>query len=243
MDPEKAGPSSAVADIGSHWIDLAEHVCGTRITHVLADLNTVVSTRYSSGQSAEAFGSRDGGERKPVQIHAEDLASVLLRFENGVRGSLKVSQVLPGHKNDLQLEVNGRISSLRWKQEEQNELWIGRHDGANSNLCKDPSLLIPTAAAYAQLPAGHQESWADAFRNVIGDIYSVIRDHDRQKTATLCTFADAYRTSCVVESMLESHARGGMWTAICDPFPSAENSRSSLNAALVHGMPAGAPPA
>jgi len=243
MDPEKAGPSSAVADIGSHWIDLAEHVCGTRITHVLADLNTVVSTRYSSGQSAEAFGSRDGGERKPVQIHAEDLASVLLRFENGVRGSLKVSQVLPGHKNDLQLEVNGRISSLRWKQEEQNELWIGRHDGANSNLCKDPSLLIPTAATYAQLPAGHQESWADAFRNVIGDIYSVIRDHDRQKTATLCTFADAYRTSCVVESMLESHARGGMWTAICDPFPSAENSRSSLNAALVHGVPAGAPPA
>jgi predicted dehydrogenase len=241
MDPEKAGPSSAVADIGSHWIDLAEHVCGTRITHVLADLNTVVSTRYSSGHSAEAFGSRGGGERKPVRIHAEDLASVLLRFEDGVRGSLKVSQVLPGHKNDLQLEVNGRTSSLRWAQEEQNELWIGRHDAANSILCKDPSLLMPAAAAYADLPAGHQESWADAFRNVIADIYSVIRDNNRQKTATLCTFADAYRTSCVVESMLESHARGGVWTAICDPFPSARNSGLGLNATLVQGMSAGAP--
>lgn len=243
MDPEKAGPSSAVADIGSHWIDLAEHVCGTRITHVLADLNTVVSTRYSSGHSPEAFGSPSRGERKPVRIHAEDLASILLRFEDGVRGSLKVSQVLPGHKNDLQLEVNGRTSSLRWTQEEQNELWIGRHDAANSILCKDPSLLVPTAAAYAHLPAGHQESWADAFRNVIADIYSVIRDNDRKKTATLCTFADAYRTSCVVESMLESHARGSVWTAICDPFPNSQNSRSSLNAALVHGMPAGSPPA
>jgi predicted dehydrogenase len=243
MDPEKAGPSSALADIGSHWIDLAEHVCGTRITHVLADLNTVVSTRYSSGHSAEAFGSRGSGECKPIRIHAEDLASILLRFEDGVRGSLKVSQVLPGHKNDLQLEVNGRTSSLRWTQEEQNELWIGRHNAANSILCKDPSLLMPTAAAYAHLPAGHQESWADAFRNVIADIYSVIRDNDRKKTATLCTFADAYRTSCVVESMLESHARGSVWTAICDPFPNAQNSRSSLNAALVHGMPAGSPPA
>jgi predicted dehydrogenase len=243
MDPEKAGPSSAVADIGSHWIDLAEHVCGTRITHVLADLNTVVSTRYSSGHSAEAFGSPSRGERRPVRIHAEDLASILLRFEDGVRGSLKVGQVLPGHKNDLQLEVNGRTSSLRWTQEKQNELWIGRHDAANSILCKDPSLLVPTAVAYAHLPAGHQESWADAFRNVIADIYSVIRDNDRKKTATLCTFADAYRTSCVVESILESHARGSVWTAICDPFPNAQNSRSNLNATRVHGMPAGSPPA
>jgi predicted dehydrogenase len=243
MDPEKAGPSSAVADIGSHWIDLAEHVCASRITHVLADLSTVVSTRYSSGHSAEAFGSRGDGERKPVQIHAEDLASVLLRFEDGVRGSLKVSQVLPGHKNDLQLEVNGRTSSLRWKQEEQNELWIGRHDAANSMLCKQPSLLKPAAAAYAHLPAGHQESWADAFRNVIADIYSVIRDSDQQKPATLCTFADAYRTSCVVESMLQSHARGGVWTAVCDPFPNTQNSRSGMQSEAVHRMPAGVPTA
>lgn len=240
MDPEKAGQSAALADIGSHWIDLAEHVCGRRITEVLADLTTVVSTRYSSGHSAEAFGSNDGaGERKPVKIHAEDLASVLLRFEGGVRGNLKVSQVLPGHKNDLQLEVNGRASSLLWKQEEQNELWIGHYDRANQTLCKQPSLLTPGAARYAELPAGHQESWADAFRNVIADIYFVIRGDKKERPATLCTFADAYRTSCVVESMLESHSRGGVWTAIRDPFPSGQTSRPRAKAELVEGAPAG----
>jgi predicted dehydrogenase len=142
MDPEKGGPSSALADIGSHLVDLAEYICGPRITHVLADLATVVTTRYSSGHSAEAFGSRSSGDLTPVRVHGEDLASVLLRFDDGVRGSFKVGQVLPGHKNDLQLEVNGRSASLLWKQEQQNELWIGRHDAANSLLRKDPSLML-----------------------------------------------------------------------------------------------------
>ena len=241
MDPEKAGPSSALADIGSHWIDLAEHVCGIRITHVLADIHTVVSTRYSSGHSSEAFGGSDGGERTPVRIHAEDLASVLLRFEDGVRGNLKVCQVLPGHKNDLQLEINGRTSSLLWKQEEQNELWIGHFDRANSTLLKQPALLDPSAASYAHLPAGHQESWADAFRNVVADIYSVIRSGGRARPVTLCTFADAYRTSCVVESMLESHARGGVWTAIGDPFPSGDSSVPAGNVTSIQEASAGAP--
>jgi len=41
-DPAKGGPSSALADIGSHWCDLAEHISSARITSVLADLTTVV---------------------------------------------------------------------------------------------------------------------------------------------------------------------------------------------------------
>ena len=233
IDPEKGGPSSALADIGSHWVDLAEHVCGRRITHVLADLTTVVSTRYSSGHSAEAFGGRSDGERTPVRVHSEDLASVLLRFD-GVRGSFKVGQVLPGHKNDLQLEVNGRTASLLWKQENQNELWIGRHDGPNALLCKDPSLMSPSAAAYAQLPAGHQESWADAFRNVIADIYSVIRGAVSHKPATICSFGDAYRTSCVLQAMLESHARGGAWSAVSDPFPAGTSSFTEISSVARH---------
>lgn len=220
MDPEKGGPSSALADIGSHWIDLAEHVSGRKITHVLADLSTVVSTRYSSGHSSEAFGASKGGERKPVSIFGEDLASVLLRFDSGLRGNLKVGQILPGHKNDLVLEINGRTASFCWKQEQQNELWIGRYDAANLLLSKDPALLAAAAAPYAHLPAGHQESWADAFRNVVADIYAVIREGAAgPRPPTLCSFADAYRTSCVLQAMLDSHAAGGIWQEVSDPFP------------------------
>ena len=114
-DPAKGGVSSALGDIGSHWCDLAEHVSGLKITSVLADLTTVIPTRYSSGSSAEAFSSSSALERTAVSVQSEDLASVLLRFENGAKGCFSLGQVLPGHKNDLELEVNGRACSLKWR--------------------------------------------------------------------------------------------------------------------------------
>ena len=213
MDPEKGGVSSALADIGSHWCDLAEHVVGARIESVLAEMTTVVKTRYTSGGRSEAFAKTSDAVRHPVKIEAEDLATVLLRFDNGAKGSLKVGQVLPGHKNDLQLEINGRAASLRWLQERQNELWIGKHAEANELLCKDPSLMLPEAAAYAHLPGGHQESWADAFYNVIADVYGFIQSGGDlgKRPKTLCTFVDAYHTSSVIDAMLRSHEAGGAW--------------------------------
>jgi predicted dehydrogenase len=174
----------------------------------------VVKTRYATGGSAEAFESAAEGERTPVEVHSEDLASVLLRFDNGARGCLTVGQVLPGHKNNLQLELNGRKASLRWNQERQNELWVGRQDQANMVLAKDPSLMAPEACSYTHLPGGHQEGWADAFRNVIADAYRAIRGEDSSGPTTLCTFANATHTACVVDAMLRSHALGGVWQTV-----------------------------
>jgi predicted dehydrogenase len=215
-DPTKGGATSALGDIGSHWCDLAEHVTGMKITSVLADLTTVIPVRYSSGGSAEAFSKGGNGERQEVEVTGEDLASVLLRFDSGAKGSFSVGQVLPGHKNDLQLEVNGRLSSLKWRQEEQNELWIGRHDRPNGVMAKDPGLLSDAARHYSHLPGGHQEAWADAFLNVIRDAYEWIRaDHSLEmKPATIATFDDGYRVSCVIDAMLRSHAAGGVWTNV-----------------------------
>jgi predicted dehydrogenase len=217
MDPVKGGVSSALADIGSHWCDLAEHVSGLRIVSVLADLATVVQTRFAAGGSTEAFSRSSDAQRTAITVRGEDLATVLLRFDNGARGSLKVGQVLPGHKNDLQLELSGRSASLCWQQEQQNELWIGRHDAANSIVTRDPALLSAGASSYAHLPAGHQEGWADAFANVIRDIYDVIRfGSESPRPSTLCTFADATRTAVVLESMLASAGAGGVWTDVPD---------------------------
>lgn len=212
-DPAKGGFTSALGDIGSHWCDLAEHVSGLKIVSVLADLTTVVPVRYSSGASAEAFSATISCERRPVQVHAEDLASVLLRFENGTKGCFSVGQVLPGHKNDLELEVNGRTLSLKWRQEEQNELWIGRHDQPNAVMAKDPSLVSRDVLPYVHLPGGHQESWADAFLNLIRDAYQWIREggHPEAKPALLPTFEDGYRSIRIVEAMLRSNAAGGRW--------------------------------
>jgi predicted dehydrogenase len=216
-DPAKGGPTSALGDIGSHWCDLAEHMTGLKIESVLADLTTVVPVRYSSGESAAPFSNEISVDRKPVQVRSEDLMSGLLRFENGAKGAFSIGQVLPGHKNDLQIEVNGATSSVHWRQEHQNELWIGHQDKQNSILAKDPAFLLPQALQYAHLPGGHQESWADAFFNLIRDAYDWIREGGASaaRSAMLPTFEDGYRSACLIEAMVRSHAEGGHWQKVC----------------------------
>jgi predicted dehydrogenase len=220
LDPKLGGASSALGDIGSHWCDLAEHVTGARITAVLADLHTVVPVRQAPATSTKAFAKGRPAARREVRIASEDLASVLLRFDNGARGCLIVGQVLPGHKNDLRLEVNGRLASVAWQQEQPNELWIGHCTQANALLAKDPAVLDPSARGYAHLPAGHPEAWADAFRNLMADAYAWIRAGARpeKRPPALPTFADGYRNSLVIDAMLRSHAAGGVWQNVKDPL-------------------------
>jgi len=220
LDPKLGGASSALGDIGSHWCDLAEHVTGARITAVLADLHTAVPVRQAPVASAKAFANQTrSAQRRKVAITSEDLACVLLRFDNGARGNLVVGQVLPGHKNDLRLEVNGRLASLAWQQEQPNELWIGHHTQANTLLTRDPALLNTSARGYAHLPAGHPEAWADAFRNLIRDAYAWIRKGGKPETKPLAlpSFADGYRNSLLIDAMLRSHAAGGVWQNVEAP--------------------------
>ena len=217
LEPDKGGTSSAFADIGSHWCDLAQHVTGAPIVEVLADLATVVPTRYRPVVSPEAFSTAERETREPFRVTSEDLATILVRFENGARGCAQIGQVCAGHKNDLWVELNASNASIRWRQEQQNELWIGRRDTANEVLAKDPSLMTRAARPYAHLPGGHQEGWADAFANVIRDVYSFIAEGrapgDRRAPA-FATFEDGYRVACLVDAVLESHRNGGTWTKV-----------------------------
>src|SRR5215217_5989602 len=150
LEPDKGGASSALGDIGSHWCDLAQHVSGLRITHVLGDITTVIPQRKRPKGAREAFAAADANQKyEEVDIKVEDLASVLLRFDNGAKGCFSVGQVCAGHKNDLELEICGSKNSLKWRQEHQNELWVGHRDTANEILQKDPSLIDAAVRSYA----------------------------------------------------------------------------------------------
>jgi predicted dehydrogenase len=202
LDPAQGGESSAMGDIGSHWCDLVQHVTGQRIVEVLADLSTIVPTRVRPSGSREAFARQEGAQGQNVTVKSEDLATVLLRFDGGAKGCVSVGQVCAGHRNDLWFEANGRSGSLRWRQEVQNELWIGRRGKANRVMPRDPELLAPAA-------------------NVIRDIYQVIAKDAADRRApfenrppAMATFDDGYHSACVVEAVLESHRRGGVWTKV-----------------------------
>jgi predicted dehydrogenase len=218
LEPDKGGASSAIGDIGSHWCDLAQHISGLRITHVLSDLTTTLPKRRRPTAAREAFQAAGAAEASElVDIAVEDLASVMVRFDSGAKGVFYVAQVCAGHKNDLVLEICGTASSIRWRQEHQNELWIGHRDKANELLQKDPSLLDPDARGYAHLPGGHQEAWADAFCNLMRDIYGFIAAGKRAADPhppAFATFEDGYRANCIVEAILASSTRGAAWTQV-----------------------------
>jgi predicted dehydrogenase len=218
LEPDKGGVSSALGDIGSHWCDLAQHISGLRVTDVLGDITTVVPKRKKPTGSREAFAAAGKDEAFDlVDIKVEDLASVMLRFDNGAKGCFSVGQVCAGHKNDLILEICGAKASLRWRQEHQNELWIGRRESPNEILQKDPSLIDAEVRGYAHLPGGHQESWADAFCNLMRDIYQFIADGRKPGDAhppAFATFEDGYRANCIVEAILDSAKKGSVWTKV-----------------------------
>src|SRR5690606_26390340 len=208
LEVDKGGESSALGDIGSHWCDLVQHVTGMRITHVLGDLSTVIPPRKKPRARREAFAAASANdEYELVDIKVEDLASVLVRFDTGAKGVFTAGQVCAGHKNDLMFEVCGSQASLRWHQEQQNELWIGHRDKASEILPKDPGLLDPEVRHYAHLPGGHQEAWADAFTNIMSDIYSFIRDGKKPTDPhppAFATFEDGYRANAIVDAILKS---------------------------------------
>src|SRR6188472_1046713 len=76
LEPDKGGASSALGDIGSHWCDLAQHISGLRITHVLGDITTVLPKRKRPKGAREAFAAAGADESFDlVDITVEDLAS------------------------------------------------------------------------------------------------------------------------------------------------------------------------
>jgi predicted dehydrogenase len=207
--PERGGPSRAMADIGSHWLDIAQWVTGQRVNRVMARLATVVPVRYRPmGREVEAF-ARAEGPREEVKVRTEDYGSVLLDFDGGATGSLTVSQVSAGRRNRLWIEVDGSEASLAWDQDRPDELWIGHRGRPNEVLLRDPNLLAEEALVGSYLPAGHTEGWADALRNLMSEIYQFIRAEKNPvfEKPAFPTFEDGLVENQIVEAVLESHRK------------------------------------
>jgi predicted dehydrogenase len=218
LDPRLAGAARAVADIGSHWFDLVQHVTGDAIVAVLADLSTVHQKRWKDRGGADTFASPaslNRSDRDHVPVETDDAASILLRFASGARGSVIVSQVSAGWKNRLFFEVDAARASLAWDQEQPGHLRIGRRNRENADLVRDPALLRPAAAALAHYPGGHQEGWPDALRNLMDDFYRAVLAHDRGQAweGSFATFASAHQVALLVEAVLHSH-RSGRWAEV-----------------------------
>ena len=207
VDSKAGGASRCMADIGSHFFDMAEHVTGLKVASLCADLQTFHPTRKQPKKSVETFANKIMGPEDYVEtpIDTEDFGAVVFRMGEGrTRGSMTASQVSAGRKNGLRIEVYGTKAAAAWNQERPDELWVGHRDKGNEIFVKDPSLLRPEARGYADLPGGHSEGYDDTFKQVFRRFYNSIREG---AGAEYPQFTDGLRQMVILNSVLESNKK------------------------------------
>lgn len=203
--PEQAGGLRAIADIGSHWLDLARFITGRRIVEVMADLHTFVPVRRHPTGPVETFAvAGDDDELIEEAMSSDDGAGILLRFEDGARGTVSISQTAAGRKNSVSIEVDGADSALSWFSEDPDRLWIGHRGRPNEILQRDPSLNHPDAVRVTGYPGGHVEGYPDTFRALFKEIYQDVANGGPAPDPTYPTFLDGHDALLVTEAVARS---------------------------------------
>jgi predicted dehydrogenase len=212
---EDGGNLRAVADIGTHWLDLVQFIVGRKVSAVCADLRTVHAMRQRPGGGVETFSGKGSAPRKtePIAVSTDDCGCVMLRFDNNANGCLWVSQTTAGRKNCLRFEIAGSQQSFAWNSEVPNELWIGHRDRPNEMLIRDPALMSASARAIASYPGGHNEGFPDTFKQLFRSFYGYVAAGDFTAPPPFPTFADGHREVLLCEAVLRS-AREGRWVEV-----------------------------
>jgi predicted dehydrogenase len=213
LEPEQAGELRAVGDIGSHWLDLTQFVTGLRIVEVFADLATAIPVRRRPKGAVETFASAADVEREDAAMSTEDIAHILLRYENRARGALVLSQVSMGRKNSLRFEIDGSAGAIAWDAERNEELWLGHRDRPNETLLRNPALMHPVAAARTHLPAAHAEGFADTFRELYRAVYADVARGGPSDEPDYPTFRDGHVENVLADAVARAN-RERRWVEV-----------------------------
>jgi len=195
------GSTRVTSDIGSHWIDLAEYVTGSKVKEVFAEFQTDLPVRKMNQE----------GELKDVEVDTEDTSYVMVRFGNGAVGSAVFSQVYQGKKNQTTIRVSGSEISAEWDSENIGDLKLGYRNEPNRLLTKDRTLVHPNTAPVITYPGGHTEGFPDAFKQNFIAVYGAIRG--AKPTNPYATFEDGLHQMQVIDKMFES-AKTGRWVSV-----------------------------
>lgn len=144
-DPAKSGAAGAFGDIATHAYNLGRYMTGVLPDQVSCSLKTFV-----------------GGRR------LDDYGTAVIRYENGALGTVTASQISHGRENDLEIEIDGTKGSLRWRQENPNELILRQNGQPHKIYTRDPnaSYMNPSGSSACRLPSGHPEAFLEAFANI-----------------------------------------------------------------------------
>lgn len=187
LNPEKAGISCCMGDIGVHAFNMVEFTTGMKVKSILADLNYLY-------------------EDNKMDIDG----TVLVRFDGNAKGVVRSSQIATGEENGLAIAIYGDKAGLRWEQENPNFLYVMRDDqplqvykpghGYNSELSLDGT----------KLPPGHPEGIFDAMANIYLGVAKAVRGEE-YNSGEFPTMMDGVRGLNFIESTVASHQQGNIW--------------------------------
>ncbi len=194
-DPARAGQSAVLADIGVHAFSLACFTSGLVADEVAAELFTAVPGR-----------------------RLDDNAHVLVRWSDGVRGTLIASQTSPGRYNDLSVRLYGDKAGLEWFADRPEELRFTRYGEETRTLVRGGHGATAASRSVSRMPAAHPEGYIEAFANLYRDAADLIRAHrsgtaaDPAQALLVPTVEDGARGVKFVAAAVASNAAGGAWT-------------------------------
>ena len=163
-----------MSDIGTHWMDSASFVLGSQIAEVYAHWKPSTKAQTADRRGPDLCQGSADQKYETYPVQTEDYAAVLLRWENGVFGSLNVSQVAAGRKNCLRLEVYGSEDRPRGIPRSPTRFITGVATAPTQSLFADPQVSCEDIAGFSDYPGGHAEGFPDTFKMNCRAIYSAI---------------------------------------------------------------------
>lgn len=197
-DPKRSGIAGAMGDIGTHAENLAEYISGLKITEICADLTSFVPNRQ-----------------------LDDDGNVLLRFDNGAKGILHVSQISAGEENDLNIRIYGEKGGLEWHQMEPNTLLVKTHNQPTAVYRTGVGSLSKESLVHTRIPAGHPEGYLEAFANIYRNVAKVIQAkmegiEPEEAYNDFPTVRDGLRGMQFIYKVVESSQSEQKWTKMDD---------------------------
>jgi len=185
FDRSGAG-SGAVADLGSHLVDLGRYLAGEPV-RVSAVTRTFVPTR--DGQA----------------VDVDDACAAVLEFEGGAVGTLEASRAAGRRSNDCAFEVDGTLGSLGFDVERLNALDVvdrrKRRTRIEVTAPEDPFMELWWPAP------GHAIGWGDTFIHELHHFLTAVAERGPVRPHG-ADFEDGYRCAVVCDAILEAAARG-----------------------------------
>lgn len=206
--PETVGLSKTMSVMGGHLLDLLQFISGLKVREIFADFGYIDPTREGITFDGQDFVREKGGQ-------LEDHANLLLRFGNGIKGTVLLSEAAPGHKVEVFLEIIGTEGCVAWNLQKINEIWIGCRTQPNNLLYKGTELLYPEAQAIAAPPSWGQDGFSESFRQLFDAVYRHIKEekHLIDTEPDFATFETGHHMELVIQGMMNS-VRKERWQTI-----------------------------